>query len=61
MIQLVVSMSRLISYGFPRISVFGSLWFFFFFCCILLQCSVMGLVQKVRLVTEVVVLNVPNF
>lgn len=60
MIQLIVSMSRLISYSFPRISVFGSLWFFFF-CCILLQCSVMGLVQKVRLVTEVVVLNVPNF
>lgn len=42
----------------------GYLYLDFFppcFCCILLQCSVMGLVQKVRLVTEVVVLNVPNF
>lgn len=58
----MVSMSRLISYGFPRISIFGFFIFIFScFCCILLQCSVMGLVQKARLVTEVVVLNVPNF
>lgn len=44
--------------GYLYLEVSG---FFFFFFCILLQCSVMGLVQKVRLVTEVVVLNVPNF